>query len=740
MSEERYERRAWIGAGGMAVVHEAWDSDLERLVAIKEPRPDTLGSDPSFRERFLAEARKLALVHHPHVVQIYDVDAQHDPPRMIMELADGGSLRDHAQAGSTPPVEALAILRQLLAGLGAIHAVDLVHRDLKPENILLFGEVYKIADFGIAKLSSERTQRYVTPKYAAPEIQSGSASSPRADIYSLGLIIYELVTGAERFAALIAEAWHAAGRVWDGSPGAPASTDFPWTAWHLASQLTLPPLDEQAEVSPSVAAMVARMIAKDPQARYADGRAVLRALALVGSPAGDAETETVPEPPTLHAAEAPVDGRSDAPAEASAQPRREQPRREQARKGRGAEAGWPDPGPAATDRLPEPPASEAGASAMAAGASVAPPQVASPGSRLIPPAISRSRSTLFGLALGASMAAIGLLAFVGLAGREESANAPVEPAETRQASLRREALARARRGEHELAVGLIARALDEEPKDADLLRAGVRSELELANYGRAERLLDRLAAVAAVGEPAVDYYRGMLLLARTPNRASVAVPYLERAAGRAEIPADGYFYLGFARMQSGDRDGASDAFERFLDRDDGSEALAKRARRYLAARRTPSAREAVSAYARPLRLTGFQRPDLRLSDLRGDVVVLHLWATWCAPCKEELPSLVRFYRRDYPSLAARGLRVVTVSSDFALADLVGFVQRELSSGLPDELPVYWDPDSELNLHLGLGSALPQTVVLDRRGRRLRQVTGAVDWDSDRLRQQLESYL
>jgi thiol-disulfide isomerase/thioredoxin len=148
----------------------------------------------------------------------------------------------------------------------------------------------------------------------------------------------------------------------------------------------------------------------------------------------------------------------------------------------------------------------------------------------------------------------------------------------------------------------------------------------------------------------------------------------------------------------------------------------------------------VSAYARPLHLQGYQRPDLRLADLRGDVVVLHLWATWCAPCKEELPSLVRFFGRDYPSLAARGLRVVTVSSDFAIGDLNSFMRRELASGLPDGFPVYWDPDSELNLHLGLGSALPQTVVLDRRGRRLRQVTGAVDWDSDRLLQQLESYL
>ncbi len=726
MSEARYERRAWIGAGGMAVVHEAWDSDLERLVAIKEPRPDTLGSDPSFRTRFLAEARKLALVHHPHVVQIYDVDAQHDPPRMIMELADGGSLRDSALAGPTSPAEALAILRQLLAGLGAIHAVDLVHRDLKPENILLFGEVYKIADFGIAKRSSERTQRYVTPKYAAPEIQRGGVSSPRADIYSLGLILYELMTGAERFGTLIADTWRSGGHDWEGSSDASATSEFPWTAWHLASELTLPPLDEEVAVSPSVAAVIARMIAKDPAPRFAHSGAVLRALALSGSPRDDAETETVPEPESQprpdadHAAEPP-------PSPAAVTPASEQ---------REGKSDGPWAGATSTERLPEPSASASSAVSLPRGGTD-PPGTSGP--RPMRAALSRSRSALLGLALGAGMALIGLLAFVGLAERGEPAR-PAEPAETRQESLRREALARARRDEHELAVGLIARALDAQPRDPDLLRAGVRSELELANYSRAERLLDRLAVVAEVGDPVIDYYRGMLLLARAPNRASVAVPYLERAAGRAGIPADGFFYLGFARMQRGDRDGASDAFERFLDRDGGSEALARRARRYLAARRAPSARDAVSAYARPLRLSGFQRPDLRLSDLRGDVVVLHLWATWCAPCKEELPSLVRFFRRDYPSLAARGLRVVTVSSDFSLADLVGFVQRELDSGLPDDFPVYWDPDSELNLHLGLGSALPQTVVLDRRGRRLRQVTGAVDWDSDRLRQQLESYL
>ncbi len=348
------------------------------------------------------------------------------------------------------------------------------------------------------------------------------------------------------------------------------------------------------------------------------------------------------------------------------------------------------------------------------------------------------------------MAAGGLAAFVAFT-ETPAPRQSVEP-------LRREALETADRGDHQAAALLIDRALMVSAEDALLLRAGVRSHYQLANYGWAIVLLDRLEVLAPPGGDAwVDYYRGLISLTRAPNRAADSLPFLERAAGRAGVPADSLFFLGFAYLKSGDHGSARRAYERFLDTREGTASNIERAERYLSVRRQPLARSSskigsrasagsdtaadqVSAYRRPLVLRGFERRDLSLSSLRGEVVIVHLWATWCKPCKVELPDLVSFYRRDYPGLAARGLRLITISSDFAIGDLSSFLRRELAPEMPQGFPIYWDPDSELNVHLGLGTALPQTVILDRQGRRLRQVTGTIDWSSPRLHEQLAAYL
>lgn len=693
---ERYQHRQRIGEGGMATVDEAWDAKLERRVAIKQPL-EYLAADEAFRDRFLSEARKLARVRNPYVVEIYDVDDSHDPPRMIMELADGGSLRERSLAGPTSTGKAVVILRQLLRGLTAIHDAELVHRDLKPENVLACGDVFKIADFGIAKLASERTQRFVTPKYGAPEIQRGASSSSRADLYALGLIAYELIVGAERFIDLAVASYLEAGHTWEPPPAAasgPRDRAFPWSEWHLDPRVSLPALSLVAGAPPALAAVIAQMIAKHPEARYASGRSVLGDLDSLSG----AATERVDEPSGAVVHDE-------------------------------ADHAYATPDSAPVDGM---------ASAAASG-----PRL--PLWRRVSP----RRAVLLGGVLAALMSAGGMAAFVAMSG-EAPASLDVEP-------LRREALETADRGDHRAAVLLLDRALAAVPNDAQLMRTGVRSHYQLANYGRAEALLDQLEAAAPPGGDAwVDYYRGLILLTRSSSRAPEALPLLERAAGRAGVPADSLFYLGFAHLKTGDHAGATRAYERFLATGEGSAANVDRAERYLAARRLPvsppagersqaggggsSAAALASAYRRPLVMRGFERRDLSLSSLRGEIVVFHLWATWCKPCKAELPDLVRFYRRDYPALAARGLRLVTISNDFAVGDLSSFLRRELASDLPQGFPIYWDPDSELNAHLGLGTALPQTIILDRQGRRLRQVTGTIDWSSSRLREQLASYL
>ena len=529
VTDDRYQRRRNLGTGGMARVFEAWDTQLERSVAIKEPRSDS-SADPGFNDRFLAEARRLARVRHPHVVEIYDVDAQHDPPRMIMEVADAGSLRERLLAGPVPPSRAIAIARQLLTGLAAIHEAGLVHRDLKPENILGFGEIYKIADFGIAKRDHERTQRYVTPKYAAPEVQSGRRSGPRADVYALGLIAYEMVVGSRRFSELVTASWSAADRAKrDGaseSTGSEASVS--WSAWHRDPDLVLPRLER---VPSEVADVVARMTAKRPSERFAHGAAALAALGrsvpAIDRLEHDVRTETVPEPVDDEASTWDLDELRRAAGD-PATPRPAGP----------SLIGW---------------------------------------SRWVP-----LHGAALGLGLAALGAAVALGAFMGMT-REEPP--PLAPPPQRE-----EMLDLSRLGPSAEAVRLIDDALASRPDDPDLLEAGIHHHFQLANYGRAEALVARLGAVRGSDDPVVDYHRGLVALARSPQRPTAAVQQLERAAGRPAVPSDAYFYLGFARMQGGDRAGAADAFRRFLARDDASEALAERARRFLSARAQPAHR------------------------------------------------------------------------------------------------------------------------------------------------------
>jgi serine/threonine protein kinase len=195
----------FVGKGGMGAVYKARQPSLDRLVALKILPPATAG-DPGFAERFNREARALARLNHPNIVAVHDFGQAGTLHYLVMEFVDGGNLRQIERAGRLAPEQALAIVPQICEALQFAHNEGIVHRDIKPENILLDkkGRV-KITDFGIAKmlgLTAEQAPltgaRDVvgTPHYMAPEqIEKPQTVDHRADIYSLGVVFYEMLTG-----------------------------------------------------------------------------------------------------------------------------------------------------------------------------------------------------------------------------------------------------------------------------------------------------------------------------------------------------------------------------------------------------------------------------------------------------------------------------------------------------------------------------------------------------------------
>lgn len=209
----KYELRERIGRGGMAEVYRAYHAALDRFVAIKILHP-FLGEDPEFKERFEREARSVAQLRHPNIVQVYDFDF--DPERelyyMVMEYVEGPTLRTRLmelgfdnQCFTIP--EAIQIIRPVAAALGYAHSHNMVHRDIKPANIMLDkdGRIV-LTDFGIARIVSGPAMTTSgsmigTPAYMSPEQGLGQPGDHRSDIYSLGVVFYQLVTGVLPFQA-----------------------------------------------------------------------------------------------------------------------------------------------------------------------------------------------------------------------------------------------------------------------------------------------------------------------------------------------------------------------------------------------------------------------------------------------------------------------------------------------------------------------------------------------------------
>lgn len=198
----RYEILATAGMGGMGIVLRARDLDLQRVVALKVMRP-ALTAIPVARRLFLAEARAMAAVVHPHVVTIHAVGNHDGHPYLVMQWVAGGSLRRRiAELGRLPPAQVLRIGAQAARGLAAAHARGVVHRDITPANVLLesgSGDV-KITDFGLAGMgmiqAADSGGAAGTVGFIAPECERGGAVDHRADLFGLGATLYEACVGA----------------------------------------------------------------------------------------------------------------------------------------------------------------------------------------------------------------------------------------------------------------------------------------------------------------------------------------------------------------------------------------------------------------------------------------------------------------------------------------------------------------------------------------------------------------
>lgn len=255
-----YSLIAELGRGAMGVVYRALDERLGREVALKVLWPH-LGGQPGFSERFEREARSQARVHHPNVVNIYEVGESDGYHYLVTELVEGTTLRERMDAGRLEIEEALSIFAQILSGLDAAHTAGLVHRDLKPGNVLIETSSggARIADFGLARVSDEATALTAageilgTAEYLAPEIARGESASQRSDLYAAGVILYRMLTGRLPFEGT--------------TPGAILDA-------HQRGRYD-PPTRVTPELSITADRVMSRFIARDVEDRYANCQAAI---------------------------------------------------------------------------------------------------------------------------------------------------------------------------------------------------------------------------------------------------------------------------------------------------------------------------------------------------------------------------------------------------------------------------------------------------------------------------------
>ncbi|MGC5328748.1 Stk1 family PASTA domain-containing Ser/Thr kinase, partial [Brevibacillus sp. SYSU BS000544] len=255
----RYQLERKIGGGGMAIVYRARDLVLNRTVAVKVLRPQ-FGIDEDFVNRFRREAIAVASLSHPNIVSVYDVGEDEDTYFMVMEYIEGLTVKDLInQQGALPTAEAVRIAVQVCDALDHAHQNQIIHRDIKPHNILIGnnGRV-KVTDFGIARAVTSATITHTgsvlgSVHYFSPEQARGGVTGEKSDIYSLGIVLYEMVTGK-----------------------LPFSGDSPIS---VALKHLQEPLPHPREINPnlpqSVENVILKALVKDPFLRYASAREML---------------------------------------------------------------------------------------------------------------------------------------------------------------------------------------------------------------------------------------------------------------------------------------------------------------------------------------------------------------------------------------------------------------------------------------------------------------------------------
>jgi serine/threonine protein kinase len=255
----RYEVLESLGEGGMGLVYRVRDRETNEILALKLLRPE-IARDPAMMERFKDEIRLARRITHKNVSRIYDFNRVDDLVYITMEYVDGESLRAYLKrAGKLSPERVIDLARQIAAGLGEAHAQGVVHRDLKPENVILARDgLVKLMDFGIARALGGNTTTTVigTPGYMAPEQSQGKSVDQRTDLYALGLILYECLTGRRAFAG-----------------ATPVEV-----ALKQIKERPVPPRQLLSATPPHLEAIVMRCLEKEPSRRFVSAAELQRAL------------------------------------------------------------------------------------------------------------------------------------------------------------------------------------------------------------------------------------------------------------------------------------------------------------------------------------------------------------------------------------------------------------------------------------------------------------------------------
>jgi serine/threonine protein kinase/predicted Zn-dependent protease len=272
-----YEILAAVGGGAMGEVYKAKDLRLGRVVALKF-LPADLARDPGARRRFLREAQAVALLDHPNVATLYEAgESEGGRAFLAMAFYEGETLQEKLACGPLPLSEAVGIARQIARGLAAAHRQNIVHRDIKPANTVVLPDgTVKLLDFGLAKLAGATTLTRLgsspgTPVYKSPEQTRGEKVDPRSDLWALGVVLYEMVTGRLPFGGEYEQA-------------------VIYAILHEEPR----PLDVDGTFPPELSAVIARSLAKDPEARYATAEEMDADLA--GIPLGERD-EAAPRRP-----------------------------------------------------------------------------------------------------------------------------------------------------------------------------------------------------------------------------------------------------------------------------------------------------------------------------------------------------------------------------------------------------------------------------------------------------------